>query len=327
MVLVLALTVSAETLTPEAVAGLQSEYADANVVLDIYCVGIHNGSGYNLTDAFASLNLSDVDFLDPEDVSALAQDAAKIVFAEGSIAVPVKEAAQLDVTIQDLPLGLYLILPHGSDLTRQQYCKTIRTEDGGEKLVTIARTNTYEYRFSPILFAMDYDNADVEIQIKAEWAERYGRLRIPKKLQAYNSAHPATFVFHVVGEDDAGTVVFETMTGLTLSGTGAGYVDVDHIPVGATVTVTEIYDGSDLTYVSGPDPESVVIESEELTEVTIGASDGTLPAPKQSVTFVNTYDYHEEHGFGFTNQFRYNGSTWEWYKDGVLQTAETGGKE
>ena len=334
----LAFSISAETLTPEAIESLKDEYENAKVVLDLYCLGLYNGSTYELTEAYRSLDLSAYDLTDPNDLDALAQEAFMVTFAEGSAAVPAIEAAKLDVTIKDLPIGLYLLLAHGSDLTHEEYCKTIKSDDGTEKQVTIAKTDTYEYRFSPILLAMDYKTADAVVQVKAEQADRFGRLRIHKKVTAYSASHPATFVFQVEGKDADGEIVFRDVAGLTLDGTEEGYVDVEHIPVGLTVTVTEIYDGSDLTKVSGPDPESVVIEPDEITSVTIGtaddaaggdtsgdaAGDDASDAPKQNVTFVNTYDYQENHGFGITNRFRYNGSTWEWFKDGVLQEAGTG---
>ena len=304
----LAFSISAETLTPEAIESLKDQYEKAKVVLDLYCLGLYNGSTYELTEAYQSLDLSVYDLTDPNDLDALAQEAFTVTFAEGSAAVPAIEAAKLDVTIKDLPIGLYLLLAHGSDLTQEEYCKTIKSDDGTEKQVTIAKTDTYEYRFSPILLAMDYNSADTVVQVKAEQADLFGRLRIHKKVTAYSASHPATFVFQVEGKNADGQTIFRDVAGLTLDGTGAGFVDVEHIPVGLTVTVTEIYDGSDLTKVSGPDPESVVIEPDEIT----------------SVTFVNTYDYHENHGFGITNRFRFNGSTWEWFKDGVLQEAGTG---
>ena len=170
----LALTASAEGLTPEAITSLREEYEQAHVVLDIYCLGIYTGSGYDLTDAYADLDLSrNLD--DPEELDALAQEAMEITFADGSTTVPVKEGAKLDVKIQDLPLGLYLIIPHGSDLSVETYIRTIQTEDGTEKQVSIARTEEYEYHFSPVLLAMDYDHVDVKTEIKAERSGRFGR--------------------------------------------------------------------------------------------------------------------------------------------------------
>lgn len=313
------LSASAETLTPEAIASLKEEYAEAHVVLDVYCLGIYNGSGYELTPAYQGLDLSDTDFTDSDSIDALAQKAANMTFTDGSQAVPAIEAAQLDVKIDNLLLGLYLITPHGSDLSRSQYVKRIKTQDGAEKLVTIAQTNTFEYRFSPVLLIMNYNNVDAETEIKAERIERYGRLRINKTVTAYNSAHPVSFVFEITGKNEEGEVVFNDVAGLTLDGTGAGYVDIDRIPVGTIVTVTEVYTGSDLSYVSGPTPENVVIEPDEIAEISIGSGE-ELPEPKQKVGFVNNYNYEEQHGSGITNRFRFDGTTWQWFKDGVLQT-------
>ena len=322
------LSAAADTLTPEAIDSLREEYREANVVLDIYCLGIDNGSGYAMTNAYEMLDLSDMDFQDPADLDALGQEALAVTFEDGSVAVPVKEGAKLDVTIQDLPLGLYLILPHGSDLSREQYYKTIKTEDGSEKQVTIAQTDTYEYRFSPVILAMDYDNVDAETEIKAERVSRFGRLRIRKFTRRYNGAHPATFVFKLEITDLSGKKT-EDYTGLTLNGTGSGFVDVEHLPVGATVVVTEVYTGSDLVRVSGPDPESVVIEPDDLAEIVITDGDGSVdgesgapevPAPKAIVSFTNAFDEENKQGFGFANTFVYNGSSWDWYQNGVKMT-------
>ena len=324
---------SAETLTPEAIESLRDEYRNANVVLDIYCLGVYTGDGYQLTDAYQALNLDEADLDDPESVDALAQEALSLTLGEGSVAVPAKEAAELDVTIRDLPLGLYLLVPHGSDLSRKEYYKTITTEDGEEKQVTIAMTDTYEYRFSPVLLAMNYGNADARTEIKAERVDRYGRLRIRKTVSRYNSAHAATFVFKLEITDLAGTKT-EEYAGLTLNGTGSGFTDVEHLPIGATVVVSEVYTGSDLILVSGPDPESVVIEPDEFTEIVIAEGDAAagdggaqeIPAPQAVVSFTNTFNEQNKQGFGFTNTFVFNGSSWDWYQNGVLMTQTEAGK-
>ena len=330
---VFAFSVSAETLTPEAIESLREEYRNANVVLDIYCLGIYTGDGYELTDAYQALDLDEVDLEDPESVDALAQEALALTFGEGSVAVPVKEAAELDVVIRDLPLALYLLVPHGSDLSREQYYKAITTEDGIEKQVTIAQTDTYEYRFSPVLLAMDYDNVDARTEIKAERVSRYGRLRIRKTVSRYNGAHASTFVYKLEITDLSGKKT-EEYAGLTLDGTGSGFTDVEHLPIGATVVVSEVYTGSDLIPVSGPDPESVVIEPDDLTEIVIAEGDETaddggtqeVPAPKAIVSFTNRFNEQNKQGFGFTNTFVFNGSSWDWYQNGVLMTQTEAGK-
>ena len=293
----------------------KQEYAEANVVLDFYCIGIYNGTGYELTPAYAEMDLTETN------ADAMAQQAMELTFKEGSTAVPAVTGAALDVKVTDLPLGMYLVLPHGSDLTADKYVKTVNDEEGNAIKITIAQTDTKEIRFKPILISMDYNNADGEFQVKGETIPRYGKLRITKIAERYNSAHPVTVVFQLHIENPDGTVK-EDVAGLTLNGTGKGYVDVTHLQIGAKVTVTEIYSGSDLLQIS-ENPAPVVIEEDKTATVAVGGQDTTETEP-QGVSFTNRLPDNppDDHGHGFTNRFEFDGKTWDWYKDGVLQTAE-----
>ena len=86
--------------------------------------------------------------------------------------------------------------------------------------------------------------------------------------------------------------------------------------------------------VSGPDPESVVIEPDEFTEIVIAEGDAAagdggaqeISAPQAVVSFTNTFNEQNKQGFGFTNTFVFNGSSLDWYHNGVLMTQTEAGK-
>ena len=254
IVIMFAFSVSAEpgSLRADNNEDKTQEYEDAKVIQDIYCLGILHGDTIELEPAYQDLDLSE------PDIDKLAQQAMQLTFKEGSTATPTYAGKSITERIDDVYLGLYLIVPHGSDLTVDQYLKTIKDESGNDIMVSIALTDKYEYRFKPIILSIGYDNPEAEVEIKGERVDRFGSIRIIKKTEMYDGSHPSTFTFHIVGTDDEGHTVYEDYAGLTLDQIGSDFVDVLHIPVGTTVTVTEVYTGSDLSQ-NCPDPEPVKI--------------------------------------------------------------------
>ena len=84
---------------------------------------------------------------------------------------------------------------------------------------------------------------DPVIGLKAEREEQYGSLIIEKTLSSYNeSLGSVDFVFQVEA-DKNGEAVRSTVERIRFNGAGTQSVVVDRIPVGAQVTVTEVYSG------------------------------------------------------------------------------------
>jgi hypothetical protein len=319
MVMLMAFTVTAAEpgsepadTTSADTEGLKEEYKDANVIVDIYCLGIHNGSGYDKTDAYKDLDIPEnVADMTDEELAAFAQNALKATIdpdTKKQKTLPAFPGDPLDEKRSDVPLGLYLVVPHGSDLQPDEYFKAIKDEEGETVYVTIGKTAKNEYRFLPIIVAMDYEHADIEYKVKAEKSDRYGKIRIEKKALSYDSSHPSTFVFHIIGtdpDDPDSKQVYDRYVSLTLDGTGYGFKDVERIPIGLNIEVEEDYTGSDLKAVSADNGPKLITDSDDISNFTF--------------TFENTWTPREDHGYGFLNTFKFNGTKWPWYKDGVLQ--------
>lgn len=301
---------------PPSKEELQQEYKDANVVLDFYCLAILNNGVYELTDAFSGLDISKKDGeTDADFAKRIAQAGVEIVKADGSTAVPAYPSMPLDQLIKDMPLGMYLVIPHGSDLEMKDYFKKIKDEDGNEVYVSIAQTPDYEYRFSPILATTSYETPDLEFEVKAEKVNRYGNVKIVKTLNTYETSGPVTFGFHIKAVKD-GQTVFEDYAGLTFNGPGRDSVEIYRIPAEAVVTVDEIYSRQAYAQISD-DPEPVTVQPGKTVTVLIGGEDSG-----NEDSFVNDYTNPPppEDGYGMINRFEYDaeGKTWKWYKNGEL---------
>lgn len=282
-----------------------ADLAAAEFEVDLYKVADMSATGvFKSTDDFAALKIEDIPSGE-EDWEKTAADAKAIVEAsentEGQ--APLQPAATLQVingtaTAENLSHGLYLVL--------------------AEEAVTAGSI----YRFNPYLISVP-DNLyyqtgdtkddewiyDVTTSLKPEQSPRYGRLEIVKTLQDYNtSLGNVTFVFQVEGKDADGNVVYSNVASTTFGAAGTKTAVLEQIPVGAELTVTEVYSGA-----------SYKLTSDEVKTGTM-AADETL-----QVEFSNTYDDELKPGYGVTNHFSYdeeNGWKWEQLTDNTQSVAE-----
>lgn len=138
---------------------------------------------------------------------------------------------------------------------------------------------------------------EVESELKPEQQERLGSLVIEKKLTAYNATFGRTsFVFQIEAEKD-GKSVYSDVVSLAFDKPGVKSLQIDNIPAGAVVEVTEVYSGASYTAVTAP-RQTAVIEAE---------GEDKNPA---KVEFENTYDGHPNGGFGIVNHFKYGDGVW-----------------
>ena len=130
----------------------------------------------------------------------------------------------------------------------------------------------------------------------------FGDLVIEKPLSNWESSGPATFVFNVEAKL-GGKTVYTSVASLSFSGAGTkSYTFTEVIPVGAVVTVTEVYDGSAYTAVGG---------TVKTVTVKYPTGDPTVAEDNPAtVSFTNDYDKHERHGSGILNTFTKNGTQW-----------------
>jgi hypothetical protein len=289
---------------------LEEDLANAGVVVDVYQIaqGVPKGESYrfSLLSPYDGLTLKED--MDNATWQHLAEDAAQIALDGG---IPLVQGAATGEPIQEeFTPGLYLLLARGVDL--DSYTE-IRTDDSGTShLVTLANSREYTYRFLPELVALPSrepdetgtvttagDGAwyyDLTATLKPEQSLRYGSLELVKTLETYNgSGDPATVVFEIEGTLE-GETVFSDVVALTFSQAGTDRVLVEHIPVGATVTVTEVYTGA-----------SYSLQSQETQTALIQAGETA------SVSFVNDYDWRDNGGQGIVNHFTFQPEDgWDW---------------
>lgn len=177
----------------------------------------------------------------------------------------------------------------------------------------------YTYEFAPYLVSLPnnyyYSTGndewvyDVTTGLKPEQAVRYGSLIVNKTLSSYNATlGNAPFIFQVEGVKDH-QKVFSDVISLNFDSTGTKSVEIPEIPAGTTVTVTEIYGGSNYDLVS------------DGTQTAVITADGTQePA---SVSFTNEYNGGMNQSTAIVNHFEYNEGVWDWEQ----QTDSSGEQE
>lgn len=231
-----------------------------------------------------------------------------------------------------LGAGLYLMVPRSSsdvltkkEITYKDYDKYLDKSDP-ESYVTFAYSYTKEYRYLPQLVALpntaetilpDQEiktsdgewKDDITVTLKGERKDRLSKFRIVKDLRTYESRQPATFVYSVEASLPDGTKVYSNVASIVFTPEdGAGtkslifrYDDgtefkeneiLANIPVGATVTVKEIYSGANYEFKSSStDPDPMI----------------TLPPDQDpaTATFVNDYTNTDKGGGSINNEFSY----------------------
>ncbi len=292
---------------------MRDDLATISLEIDLYKVAAmekedgYDSYTYELLDAYRSLTI-DPD-IDNDGWREQSQKAAAIALAgelletpDPAADQPVYRTGKAGEKMDQLEPGLYLVIAREENA--KDYVRTIATDAGGSSIVTTADTSEYTYTFLPELVtvpgkdpidgvagtAAEYGpwKDDVTITLKPEREKRFGSLEILKTLLTYETSSDAVFVFLIEGTDDAGNLVYSDQVTLAFQAPGQKRVQVDNIPVGAHVTVTEIYTGASYELVSDPD-QTVIIEAETLAHV----------------EFTNDYDRRQNGGYGITNHFGY----------------------
>ncbi len=305
---------------PEAMTDL----ANADVTVDLYKVAdasaSTDGSSYYTFAVKEGVTLSkkiatyeDLAALTNDDWGVLAQDAAKSVLLDAKGEVRTEAALKAEADPSALSAGLYLVIAHSKDAPLSAYVHT-----DGTTVTTTASSPSYLYTWAPELIALPSTVAEmgtdgtysevttaggdwkyeITAMLKPSQEEAMGDLLIHKTLTNYHAGSPVTFVFLVVATV-GNTVVFEEVASLTFNGPGTQtYTFTGKIPVGAEVTVTEIYSGAGYKRTSD---EKVVVTMDK-------QADGTVSA---EVSFTNTYNGENKQGFGILNEFKYTAGDWQ----------------
>lgn len=309
---------------------LPAELARAEAAVALYRVAdVDDAYHYTAEPAFAALesiggykNVSTA-----EEQLAAAAEAAAVVEAGAAIA-PAAEGAAVNgrVTFDALETGLYLI--------------RIDTVEAGEN----------RYSFNPVLVSLPTmeeeaegvwsgaDLYDVTIDTMKPGAEPlYGDLTITESLDTFSHG-PATFVFLVeatmAGEEgQPAAVVYSDVASMVFTEGGSQSVAIEQkIPLGADVTVTEVYSGAG--YVpAGERVQTVhlgwVLDENGQWILSEPAAEGDEGEPimEQSgeVAFADTYAGSLITGSAIENRFTWNGESWNWqglHDNGEVQSFE-----
>lgn len=272
--------------------GQYGELNDLSIPVKLYRVASVGADGrYTPLENYGGLDFSGVSSeTTAEDWANMAQQASAAVQAAGAEPaatstvqkLPGQEEAQGQA--ENLPTGMYLVEAE------------------------MVKSPEYEYNFIPYLVALpnNYygetgDDAwvyDVDSILKPEQKERFGSLIIEKELLAYNATFGgADFIFKVEAEK-GGKSVYSNVLSLAFDAPGEKSLQIDGLPAGAKVTVTEIYSGS--CY-------EIVTDAERVQTVEPIIAEGEEGNP-QRVHFQNTYDETPKGGSSIVNHFRYEGN-------------------
>ena len=288
----------------------------ADVVVDVYLVAeaaVQSGAdayGFILTDDFADVvDLDDMAAIEAQSAQAVA--AMRAATAEGSGIEPVFTIAYGgSVSSPELTQGLYLLVPHGADIT-----------DYVDGDTTIAQSPVYEYHFEPQLVSIPTrvpddgssvvrtsDSGawvyDIAVTLKAERSERFGSLRIEKTVNGFDGL-PVTFVFSITEVDESGAAVpggYSNVAAIYYDGTAqSAYTVVTMIPAGINVVVEEIYSGARYDNVTARLRQTVAI-----------VADGAVSedTPMAVVSYVNDRNDNGNHGYGIENNFTFVQGEW-----------------
>lgn len=298
-------------------SGFAEDLGGAALVADVYQIAaaeeLPGQDAYELR-ALAPFEALPVAAVQTQDeAEALSRAAGYLALREA--APVVTEAAlgrPIDTTDGGEPLlpGLYLVLVHLAG--ESDY--TVYGETSDTLIATTANAGDYCYAFAPLLLSLPTKQGedgtlvttdlpgewqyDLTAVLKAERSPRYGALEITKTLLACAEDRPGLFVFEVEAVLD-GVTVYSDVFNLRFEQAGQQTLLIEHLPVGAVVTVTEVYAG--VCYASvGSSEQSVVISAEQT----------------QQAAFVNDYAPTANQGGGIENTFTFgNNGSWDCTQD------------
>lgn len=305
---------------------MAADLADAKVVVDLYPVAeARPVSGYDtytyeFLDGYKELADIYQEDADNADWKQMAQKAAAYVKENG--VSPLKSEA-VNQPIGELKSGLYLLIARGSDI--EDYWTAVKQTDGEQEeavpdsIATRAHSDRYEYVYSPELVSLPGKEGDntagnngawlynLSVNLKPQQSLRYGSLEIVKTLLSYEVKDPATFIFEVTAVLGGDTVFRDNVSLTFAQGDSSNEKSVlleNRIPVGAEVTVEEVYSGAVYELTSSP-TQTAVIEANDIV----------------SVAFTNDYNETNRGGGSVTNHFNQTEDGWrlqQIYDDGTV---------
>lgn len=274
------------------------ELQEHEIKVDLYRVASVDISGrYTALGAYETggLNLADISASTTADQwLAFAEKAKEITDASGSAApeATVTIAAGAGrATSGELETGMYLA-------------------DAQEVV-----TGEYVYRFTPFLVALPGNNYsaansddawiyDVTVGLKPDRQERYGDIAVEKTLLTYNETlGGATALFQVEAVKD-GEIVYSNIIPFHFDTAGVQTYVVEKLPIGAVVTIREVYSGASYANAGSPREYTVTVDDANPKYDTPDETGGEAYAPF-TVSFFNNYNEETNGGSSVVNHFTY----------------------
>ena len=283
----------------------------------------------------------------------LAQEFASIVLSDSFMDSPTWSNSavegQVTVTATGLNPGLYLLIIHGSNLTKSEDPETgyiKKTEqDGTEKKIYTTRvvTEDYEYLYQPQLLTVPTKVSDDNVQqyntaygnwvnqlsiyAKPTRESRNGELKIIKNLKTAGPDR-VTFVFEVSWPAKSSNQTTKVVS-MTFDGgqTYEEYILADTIPIGMEVEVKEVHSG--IAYTAEVAEQTATIVATPLKTGETGTADSADSTKIAEVVFTNDHS-GPGGGHGILNRFTAGETgafTWEQFSDSPAAVKPTAANE
>lgn len=238
---------------------------------------------------------------------------------------------------KELEAGMYLVVPHGVGMKPAQYIDFIEAnvadkeapeyyKEAGQQIVTKAYNNGYAYTYLPELISLPMRSGseeaeegsfttsattlwqyNVRAELKSEQDVQMASLKISKSFTNTNDlpvlTDEATNAVFEIEAKIGNNVVYSNSVKISTNDDPKEVVLTDVIPVGATVTVEEVYAGAGYGVVGN-----------KLWTETVEASSEPI---ELSASFTNNYNGKSIGGGIITNSFEPGEDGWKWYQDGV----------
>ncbi len=290
-----------------------------SVVVDLYLVGQAVDGGPDEIALRPVSEFAQLDLSSGRDRGALRRltDAAMEIAL--SSAAPVVSGAVPGDRIaagsdgKPLAAGMYLVVPHGVGLAPEEYVVRAADDTGEVHILTVAGSADGDYTFQPQLLTLPiragtselYDCDVLEsggdyvynarILFKYEKALLRGRIKLTKTLLSHAEGDTPSFLFSVDVRQGS-SLIFSNVYTLTFDAAGQKSLLIEDLPVGAEVTVTEVYSGPGYELVS-PTVQTAVVAADEIVEV----------------SFANRRQDTDVGGGSLINRFAYAADTgWSW---------------
>lgn len=287
----LTLTLSTAELREDSAAPYKADLTGIEQIpVKLYKVADVTANGqYTSADPFDLGDLEDINAEKWMEKAKAAQEIAQdpALHATPAVATTLKtnaDKSQLSTGKITVPsAGMYLVLAEESQ--GQMYSFTF------DPYIVAVPGNLY---YTVSKDAPDEWVYDVEAGLKPHWERLPGELVITKTLDSYATITGAvTFVFQVEGVDPlTGDSLYSNVVAMTFDRPGVRSETLK-IPVGAQVTVTEVYSGGSYQAVTSPN-QTVTIVADQL---------GTVETEHVTVNFTNTNDDRLIPGNGVVNSF------------------------